>query len=235
MGYTNARLADIAAALIRPIGTASARPSKLELFEFEEDWFLFRLQPLLFQPFESLVPYSLSDVLEEMRAAHFPGIDQPVEVRIAAEGPLAYIQAGFMGRGRHLVVFHPVLNHLQTPIEVIRFIAKHELTHITRPPRGVGADYEVHPPEFWEHEAAIGPERYAVWAWVHKNLNRCARNTAGRYRVGGKWRLLCDTPRTPYTPSLPFNGERWDRVCPGAGAQLRLPPDWTPRQMGLAS
>jgi len=200
---------------------------------------MYRLQPLLFQPVESRVPYSLSGVLEEIRAAYFPDIDERVEVRIAASGPLAYIQPNFMGWGRHLVVFHPVLNHPATPIEVVRFIAKHELTHVANPPRKVyysARDYsfEGHPPEFWEHEADIGPERFAVWDWVDKNIDRCARNTSNGYTVTRRWHRFSDTPRTPYTPSLPFNGEKWDRICPGFGAQLRLPPDWDTRPMPLA-
>ena len=193
---------------------------------------MYRYQPLLFQPVPSLLGFSLTEVVEEMRAAYFPELEaEQVEVRFRAEGSLAYIARGFMGRDRHLVVFHPVLNHPQTPVEVLRLVAKHELTHIVRPPRMVGRSYEPHPPEFWEHEAAIGPERYAVWTWIHKNLNRCARDTADGYRVSRKWQEYREAARTPYTPTLPFNGERWDRVCPGTGAQLHLPPDWAARPL----
>lgn len=90
---------------------------------------MLRYQPLLFQPVPSRTAQPLTDIMEEMRAAFFPELQgHQVEVRIAAEGPLAYIAQDFMGPDRHLVVFHPVLNHPQTPIEVLRFIAKHELT-----------------------------------------------------------------------------------------------------------
>jgi hypothetical protein len=150
-----------------------------------------------------------------------------------AEAPLAYIARAFMGRDRHLVVFHPVLNHRQTPVEVLRFLAKHELTHIVRPPRLIDGYGETHPPEFWEHEAEIGPERYAAWAWIYKNLGRCLRRGDQGIRVTGKWRAIRETARTPYMPSLPFNGERWERICPGGGAQLHLPPDWVRRPMPL--
>jgi hypothetical protein len=195
---------------------------------------MYRYQPLLFQPVPSLLGFSLTGMIEEVRAAHFPELDEDqVEVRFAADGPLAYVERSFMGWGKHLVVFHPVLNHPHTPSEVLRFIGKHELTHLVCPPRAYGRWYEPHPPEFWEHEAEVGPERYAVWQWIHTNLRKCARNTAGGYRVGRTWQALREAPRTPYTPSLPFNGERWDRVCPGDGAQLQLPPDWPARPLPI--
>jgi hypothetical protein len=194
---------------------------------------MFRYQPLLFQPVPSLVGYPLSEIVEETRAVHFPDIEDYIEVRFAAEAPLAYIARGFMGRERHLVVFHPVLNHPNTPSEVLRFLAKHELTHIVRPPRLIDGYGETHPPEFWEHEAEIGPERYAVWAWIYKNLGRCLRRGDQGIRVTGEWRAIRETSRTPYMPSLPFNGERWERICPGGGAQLHLPPDWVRRPMPL--
>jgi hypothetical protein len=194
---------------------------------------MYRYQPLLFQPVPSVLGYPVSSLLEEVRATWFPEIEDTIEARFAAAGPLAYVDPGFMGRGRHLVVFHPVLNHPQTPVEVMRFVCKHELTHIVCPPRMVGGRYNAHPPEFWDHEATVGPEHDAVWHWVYRNLNSCTRHTPLGFRVGRRWRLLEAKPRTPYTPLLPFNGERWDRVCPGDGGQLRLPPDWAPRPLPM--
>ena len=195
---------------------------------------MYRLQPLLFQPVPSLTGFSLTEMVEEVRSVHFPELEgDHVEVRFAAEHPLAYVATGFMGQRKHLVVFHPVLNHPQTPIEVLRFICKHELTHLVRPPRFVDGYYYAHPPEFWDHEAEIGPERFAVWAWIHHNLNGCAGNTVTGYRVRAKWRTFREAPRTPYTPELPFHGERWDRICPGGGSQMQLPPDWVARPLPM--
>lgn len=195
-----------------------------------------RLQPLLFQPVPSLLGYSLTGLVEEVRAAHFPSLaDDEFEVRIAAERPLAYVQPDFMGPRRHLIGFHAVLNHPHTPQEVLRFICKHELLHLVVPPRTVNGIEQTHPLEFWRREAQVGPERWAVWTWIHRNLGRCLRHTDAGYTVTRRWRDLRDGPRTPYTPSLPFNGERWERICPGDGAQLRLPPDWPPRPLPAAA
>ena len=192
---------------------------------------VYRYQPLLFQPVPSRPAYAFSEVMEEVRASVFPAVEERVEVRIVAESALASIRHNFMGRDRHLVVFHAVLNHPETPIEVVRFICKHELTHIVRPGRLIDGWYESHPPEFWEHEQAVGPESYAVWAWVRRNLHGCVRHGRSGVSVGGRWRALRDTPRVPYTPALPFDGERWERVCPDDGAQLRLPPDGAVRPL----
>lgn len=194
-----------------------------------------RFQPLLFQPVPSLVSVSLTELMQEVRAAWFPEIDADLEVRIAEDDPLAFIWPGFMGQHGHLIVVHPVLNHPQTPVEVLRFIFKHELTHIVRPGRTSHGKYEAHPPEFWKHEFAIAPERDAAWRWINDNLRRCMRRLpSGQVNINVGWRALRRTSRTPYMPSLPFPGHRWDIVCPGDGAQLRLPPSWVVRPHPVA-
>jgi hypothetical protein len=121
-------------------------------------------QPLLFQPFERQAPFSFAEVVDETRAAWFPELEGEVETRVAALPSLASVWFHRMGFERHVVVFHPVLNRPDMPVEVVRFIAKHELTHLRVPAAG-------HPPEFWEAELAAGPERFAVWAWLNRNLN----------------------------------------------------------------
>src|SRR5690606_16360937 len=152
--------------------------------------------------------FSLSETLEEVRALYFPGIRSDVEVRMSAHGPLAYIEHDFMGPERHLVVFHPVLNHPGTPPDVMRFIAKHELTHLVRRPRIIDGWYETHPPEFWEHEVAIGPERFAVWHWLRQNLKGYARRGRWGYFVSRRWHDIAHVPRTPYALELPLGEPR---------------------------
>lgn len=184
---------------------------------------MYRYQPLLFQPLPSLLGYPVSDLVEEVRARLFPEIGR-VEVRYASEGPLAFIASNFMGHDRHMVAFHPVLNHPGTPRPVLEFIAKHELTHLVHPPARENG-WLMHPEEFWAHEATIGPERDAAWAWIQANLGRCMRHLPSGLRVTTQWRRLRETSRLPYTPTLPFEAERFARLCPSE-AQLRLPPDW---------
>lgn len=184
-------------------------------------------QPLLFQPVASALPFSLTDLMEQVRAVHFPDIEREIEVRIVAAGQLAFIHHDFMGRQSNLVVFHPVLNHPQTPVEVLRFMAKHELTHIAcRGSPTPDGGWEPHDAEFWEYEAEVGPEREAAWAWIFKNLGRCLRRERMGLRVSRRWHELRERPRTPYNPTLPFHTGKWEPFCPGDGAQLRLPASW---------
>ncbi|MEO6398716.1 MAG: hypothetical protein ABIP13_09640 [Tepidiformaceae bacterium] len=178
-----------------------------------------RRQPYLFQPVEALTPFLFSEVVEEVRSLFFPEIERRVEVRIAAEGPLAFTCLQFFGPNEHMVAFHPILNHPGTPLDVVRFVAKHELTHIVRPGPG-------HPMQFWEHEYAIAPERFAAWHWIRDNLGSATREGT-TYRVLKTWRRHAARSRTPYTPHLPLDHDLFGEICPGDG-QLMLPPHWAP-------
>jgi len=93
-------------------------------------------QPLLFQPYERMTPYSFSRVVDEVRAVWFPELEVDLEVRIDPYGPLACLWYHRMGLDRHIVCFHPILNRPGVPEEVVRFVAKHELTHIVVPDPG---------------------------------------------------------------------------------------------------
>jgi hypothetical protein len=125
-----------------------------------------------------------------------------------------------MGFERHVMVFHPILNRPDVPVDVVRFIAKHELTHLVVPGPG-------HPPAFFEHELAVGPERFAVWSWVNANLDGPLRQTRWGLAVLRSWRRRVRPAFTPYTPHLPFDDVPWQVLCPEGGAQLRFPPGWS--------
>lgn len=184
-------------------------------------------QPLLFQPFEPRTGFSFSTVVEETRAAWFPEVDDIVEVRIAAIEALAAIYYRRMGPGRHIIVFHPILNRPGMPIEVVRFIAKHELTHIVHPGATINGRYYDHPPSFWEHEYEVGPERFAVWSWLHANLWNVLLDTRWGLRVPRTWQKREPQSIAPYMPHLPFDDVPWGVLCPGGGAQLRFLPEWS--------
>lgn len=48
-------------------------------------------QPLLFQPYERLTPFAFSRVVDEVRAVWFPELEEEIEMRIDALGPLASV------------------------------------------------------------------------------------------------------------------------------------------------
>jgi hypothetical protein len=54
-------------------------------------------QPLLFQPVPSLLGYSVTELVEEVRATWFPDLAESVEARFAAVGRLAFMNPQFMG------------------------------------------------------------------------------------------------------------------------------------------
>ena len=114
------------------------------------------------------------------------------------------------------------------PIEVVRFIAKHELTHVLHPAPG-------HPPCFWEDELRVGPERFAVWSWLHTNFASPIRRTRWGTSVLRDWRDRTPPRLTPYTPHLAFDDLPWRVLCPEGGAQLRFLPEWAPAPAPLAS
>lgn len=186
-----------------------------------------RYQPYLFQPVQSEIGRPFSAIVNEVRARWFPELSDEFEVRIAPLGPLACIWPHGMGRARHVIFFHPLLNRAGTPLEVVQFIAKHELTHIARPRR----DGESHPPEFWEHEYAVAPERFAAWKWIHANIWRALGHGKHGLYVRRRWPVLQRPQLTPFSPELPLDWKRWDRVSPGDEAQLNMPPDWSPQPL----
>lgn len=177
-------------------------------------------QPLLFQPYERQTSFSFSRIVDEVRAVWFPEMDIDVETRIDAVGGLASVWYHRMGWDRHVIFFHPVLNRPDVPEEVVRFLAKHELAHISVPLRG-------HPPQFWAKEWEVGRERYAVWNWIHRNLARAfARNPYGLW-VRRDWQRRVAAQFEPYTPHLPFDDQPFRFLCPEGGAQLRFEPTWS--------
>lgn len=69
-----------------------------------------------------------------------------------------------------LIHLHSVLNHHQTPPEVLEYILIHELIHLAVPSREVDGKLSAHPPEFWELERRVAPERSVAWHWIYSML-----------------------------------------------------------------
>ena len=64
-----------------------------------------------------------------------------------------------------VINLHAVLNHDQTPEQVIGFILRHELLHIIFPAREVDGRQTHHPPEF-RHAEHYFADRVAAWNWL---------------------------------------------------------------------
>lgn len=64
-----------------------------------------------------------------------------------------------------VINLHAVLNHDQTPEQVIGFILRHELLHVIFPAREVDGRETHHPPEFRHAEQKFA-DRVPAWNWL---------------------------------------------------------------------
>lgn len=177
-------------------------------------------QPLLFQPYERQTTFAFSRIVDEVRAVWFPELDVEIEARIDAVGPLASVWYHRMGHDRHVVIFHPVLNRPDVPEEVVRFIAKHEVAHISVLRPG-------HPPEFWAKESEVAPERVAAWRWIFANFGQAFASNGYGIWLRNDWGRRLKRELGPYMPHLPLEDPPFSVLCPEGGAQLRFEPTWS--------
>jgi len=109
--------------------------------------------------------FDLYDLLEEAKSI-VPGvISSAVSIWILGHASLlAFIEIGDVEKK---IVLHPLLNHPDTPLEVIRFILIHELIHIVIPSVEIEGRQLDHPDSFWALEKQLVPERALYWAWMY--------------------------------------------------------------------
>ena len=115
-------------------------------------------------PFKlAFLSFSLQDTLEGIRSQHFPAIASAPNAYFVYHGPLA---CTWIDSEKSAIYIHAILNHQETPLYVISLICKHELLHHQIVPREINGLRQQHPPEFWEAEKAIAPERDQAWGWI---------------------------------------------------------------------
>jgi hypothetical protein len=134
-------------------------------------------------------------LMEDVRRTYFPAIPGPISVDFVGRGTLAHIESGPATTPR--VVVHAILIDPQVPDEVRAFIFKHELLHLELRPRMIGRRLVHHPPEFWEREQELCPERQDVWRWIWGNLGECLRSRPRleRIQVTRDWKRVRDEVR----------------------------------------
>ncbi len=148
------------------------------------------------QPHLWFTPFSVPEILERVRAEHFPEAPPDVGLFSVNRGPLACIE---VGESSPTIYVHQVLNHAETPEEVFTLICKHELLHLRIEPALEGKRLNQHPSAFWEAEKTIAPERRLAWCWIWENLGDCLRRRPRleRIDVQPRWpevwsRQMCD-------------------------------------------
>ena len=74
------------------------------------------------QPYLCFTSFSIADMLAEIKAALFPDLAQEVSIHFVNRGPLVCVCAD---TNTARIYLHQLLNHPETPWEVISFICKH--------------------------------------------------------------------------------------------------------------
>jgi hypothetical protein len=140
------------------------------------------------------VPFSVPDTLADIRGAHFPDLAHEVRIYFVGRGPLACVRHE---ASKADIYVHQLLNHPETPLEVVAHICKHELLHLRIRPVECNGLLVHHPPEFWEAEKALCPERDKSWLWIWTNLEGCLRHRPRLERIDVLlgWRKFWSLPR----------------------------------------
>ncbi len=113
----------------------------------------------------------LTLLLEDVRTCLFPGLPGLPKWQFVQATSLACIHHGpSVGMSIYLNV---ILNHSETPELVYRHIFIHELIHVMVPSRVIDGKTKDHPPEFWEAESRLSPDRDLAWDWLWHNLGCC--------------------------------------------------------------
>jgi len=148
------------------------------------------------QPCLPQTSFDLQEELEKARVQHFPSLSVGAACCFVDYGHLACICSDQEGKASTVFV-HQILNHPDTPTEVAALICKHELLHLEIAPREIDGKNTDHPPEFWDREKAICPERKIAWAWIWENFLCCLRVDRQRegIRVLKDWKARWDLPR----------------------------------------
>jgi hypothetical protein len=141
------------------------------------------------------LPFSMQALLGDIHSRLFPDVAHRVRIYFVSLGPLACIS---YGESEASIYVHQLLNHPDTPKEVMTTIIKHELLHLRIKPITIpGKKYiDQHPPEFREAERAIAPEKTDAWMWIWSNFLMCLhiRPRLQRIDVRPSWRERWSMP-----------------------------------------
>jgi hypothetical protein len=146
----------------------------------------------------SFLSFDIGELFLEVRNS-FPNLDDyRIDVSIQEQKPLACIH---VDRGCAHIQLHSVLNHPETPRDVLAYILKHELLHIVIPPKEIENQWKPHPPEFWESLRLIEPNSVLLTAWLHVSFEECLRNEKKRdgQMVKSNWKKKMNGRRLTLT------------------------------------
>ena len=111
------------------------------------------------QPCLNFLPFAAHEMLADLHAHLFPDICHAIALYFVTRGPLACV---VFSEDAATIYIHQLLNHPDTPAEVITWILKHELLHLRIPPISINGKEVQHPPRFWEAEKAFSRRNISI-------------------------------------------------------------------------
>ena len=106
-------------------------------------------------------------LLEEIRATRFPTISDRLEIYFI-DGPyVACIwHSALYPLSGATIFIHNLLNRPEVSPAIFGYILTHELIHLIVRGREVEGKFTTHPPEFWEMERELVPNRDMAFSWL---------------------------------------------------------------------
>jgi hypothetical protein len=111
-------------------------------------------------------------MVDALQRELFPTVSSFPEVIFANGSFLGCIYHG-PSTPEGLICLHAILNSPDVPEHVFRHILTHELIHLVVPPREIDGKVTSHPPEFWQLERDLSPDRCGTWAWLWDHFWSC--------------------------------------------------------------
>jgi hypothetical protein len=145
------------------------------------------------EPELPIFDFSLPVLLREVKGDFPDLLSKRITIWLRIQPTLATVHRD----GDEVVIdLHAVLNHAQTPEQVIGFILRHELLHMIIPNREVNGNVTSHPPEFWDVERTF-PDRVPAINWLFVTLGSCIRVNKKQecIFVTGEWKRRMDGKR----------------------------------------
>jgi hypothetical protein len=122
-----------------------------------------------------LLIFTASDVVrmaDALRRDSFPTVSISPEV-IFTNGSFLGCISRTPQAPESLICLHEILNSPDVPEQVFRHILIHELIHLVVAPREVDGKLTAHPPEFWQLESDLSPNRHGTWEWLWVQFSSC--------------------------------------------------------------
>ena len=127
-------------------------------------------------------------LLEEIRATRFPTISHRLEL-FFVDGPfVACIRQSTVSDAS--IYIHNILNRPEVSDAVFEYVLTHELIHLMVRGREVEGKFTTHPPEFWEMERELVPNRDVAFSWLWRSFSPVLKRDKKRegIRVKRRWK-----------------------------------------------